>query len=121
MSARNRIPDYLEHMLEAATQACAYVQGLNQADFLEDKKTQQAVILNLILIGEEATKLLKDHEPFANAYPQLPLRNMKGMRNRIAHGYFEINLKVVWETVQVALPQLMQLLPSIITSVNKNS
>ncbi len=121
MSTSNRVPDYLEHMLEAATQACAYVQGLNQPDFLEDKKTQQAVILNLILIGEEAAKLLKDHEPFANAHPQLPLRSMKGMRNRIAHGYFEINLEIVWETVQVALPQLVQLLSSIIASVNENS
>jgi uncharacterized protein with HEPN domain len=114
MSAINRIPDYLGHMLEAATQACAYVEGIQKEDFLEDKKTQQAVVLNLILIGEEAAKLLKDHEDFALAHPQLQLRNMKGMRNRIAHGYFEINLDTVWETVQTALPVLMRQLPGII-------
>lgn len=116
MSAINRVPDYLGHMLEAATQACAYVEGLHKADFLEDKKTQQAVVLNLILIGEEATKLLKDHEAFALAHPQLQLRSMKGMRNRIAHGYFEINLDTVWETVQTALPEMIQQLPGIIES-----
>jgi len=48
MSA-SRVPDYLDHMLEAAVQACAYVEGLPKQDFLADKRTQQAVILNLIL------------------------------------------------------------------------
>ena len=104
----DRLPDYLDHMLEAATLACSYVQGMDREAFACDKKTQQAVILNLILIGEEATKVLKDHEAFALAHPQVPWRAMKGMRNRIAHGYFEINLDVVWETVQTALPLLRQ-------------
>lgn len=47
----SRIPDYLAHMLEAATLACTYVEGLDRNTFAQDKKTQQAVILNLILIG----------------------------------------------------------------------
>lgn len=109
----SRVPDYLDHMLEAAVQACAYVEGLSKENSLADKNTQQAVILNLIFIGEEATKLLKDNEAFANTYPQLPLRSMKGMRNRIAHGYFEINLDTVWETTQTALPQLIEQLPAV--------
>lgn len=82
-------------------------------DYLDDKRTQQAVILNLILIGEEATKLLKDDEAFADQHPEVPWRSMKGMRNRIAHGYFEINLETVWETIQTALPQLSARLPTI--------
>lgn len=109
----SRVADYLDHMLEASLQACAYVEGLSKEDFLNDKRTQQAVILNLILIGEEATKLLKDDEAFAGQHPQVPWRSMKGMRNRIAHGYFEINLETVWDTVQIALPQLSAQLPAI--------
>jgi uncharacterized protein with HEPN domain len=109
----SRVADYLDHMLEAALQACAYVEGLTQADFEDDKRTQQAVILNLILIGEEATKLLKDDEAFANLHPEIPWRSMKGMRNRIAHGYFEINLDTVWETIQSALPDLIKQLPAV--------
>jgi len=112
-----RLTDYLEHMQEAARLACSYVEGLDKADFLEDKRTQQAVVLNLILIGEEATRILKDHETFANSHPQIPWRSMKGMRNRIAHGYFEINLDVVWETVQSALPALMDQLPAVRASL----
>ena len=104
-------------MLEAAVQACAYVEGASKEEFFQDKRTQQAVILNLILIGEEATKLLKDNEAFAEQHPQVPWRSMKGMRNRIAHGYFEINLETVWETIQTALPSLIEQLPAIQDSV----
>ncbi len=112
-----RLTDYLDHMQEAARLACSYVEGLDKEDFLEDKRTQQAVILNLILICEEATRILKDHEAFANSHPQIPWRSMKGMRNRIAHGYFEINLDVVWETVQSALPDLIRQLPAVRASL----
>lgn len=101
-----RLPDYIDHMLEAVEQACSYVEGMPKLDFLEDKRTQQAVVLNLIVIGEVATKILKDHEDFANLHSNVPWSSMKGMRNRIAHGYYDINLDTVWETVQTALPEL---------------
>lgn len=109
----NRLVDYLDHMQVAASRACTYVQGLNREGFLSDEKTQQAVILNIIVIGEAATKLLKDHEVFLNQHPQIPWRSMKGMRNRIAHGYFDINLDVVWDTVAQALPELLLSLPAV--------
>ncbi|MEQ6340119.1 MAG: DUF86 domain-containing protein [Gammaproteobacteria bacterium] len=109
----NRLPDYLDHMIEAAQQACSYVEGMDKEDFLADKRTQQAVILNLVIIGEAATKLIQNHSAFLDQHADVPWRSMKGMRNRIAHGYFEINLDVVWETVQTALPQLLDLLPAI--------
>ncbi len=92
----NRLPDYLDHMLEAAQQACSYAEGLRKKDFIADKRTQQAVILNLVIIGEAATKLLKDYSKFLDQHPGVPWRSMKGMRNRIAHGYFDIDLDVVW-------------------------
>lgn len=101
-----RLPDYIDHMLEAVGQACSYVEGMPKLDFLEDKRTQQAVVLNLIVIGEVATKILKDHEDFAKLNADVPWSSMKGMRNRIAHGYYDINLDTVWETVQTALPEL---------------
>jgi uncharacterized protein with HEPN domain len=77
------------------------------------QETQQAVILNLIIVGEAATKLLKDHGAFLEQHPELPWRNMKGMRNRVAHGYFDINLDMVWDTVQTALPELLDRLPAV--------
>jgi len=49
---------------------------------------------------------------FVQHHPRTPWRNMRGMRNRIAHGYFDINLDVVWDTVQTALPELLASLSS---------
>jgi uncharacterized protein with HEPN domain len=108
--SESRLPDYLDHMQQAATDACAFVEGLGKTDFLEDKRTQQAVIMSLIIIGEAATKVM-DYADFTQAHAQVPWRSMRGMRNRIAHGYFDINLDVVWDTVQTALPELLKQLP----------
>lgn len=113
MSKDFRLPDYLDQMLAAATQVCSYVDGMDKDAFLRDKRTQQAVVLNLVIIGEVASKLLHDYAPFLDGYPSIPWRSMKGMRNRIAHGYFDIDIAVVWDTVQSALPQLLKILPSI--------
>ncbi len=107
----NRLSDYLDHMQQAAADACAFVQGLSREDFLEDKRTQQAVIMSLIIIGEAATKVMEGYAEFTQTHAQVPWRHMRGMRNRIAHGYFDINLDLVWDTVQTALPELLQQLP----------
>jgi uncharacterized protein with HEPN domain len=59
------------------------------------------------------TKMMDGYAGFAQAHAELPWRNMRGMRNRIAHGYFDINLDVVWDTVQAALPELLKRLPAV--------
>ena len=108
-----RLIDYIDHLQQAATDACAFAGGMNKADFLIDKRTQQAVIMSLVIIGEAATKVMDNHPEFARQHASMPWRNMRGMRNRVAHGYFDINLDVVWETVCTALPQLLQQLPAV--------
>ena len=102
----NRLSDYLEHMRQAAADAVGFVEGMSRTDFLNDKRTQQAVVMSLIVLGEAATKVMDHYPDFADAHPQIPWRNMRGMRNRIAHGYFDIDQDVVWDTVQAALPPL---------------
>ena len=109
----NRLIDYIGHMLEASQQACTYVEGLDKDEFLSDKKTHQAVILNIVVIGEAATKLVNDYPDFTEQHGQVPWKSMRGMRNRIAHGYFDINLDIVWDTVNAALPQLIEQLTAI--------
>lgn len=94
-------------MQQAAADAMAFTEGMRQDDFLADKRTQQAVIMSLIVLGEAATKVMDRYPDFANQHAQVPWRNMRGMRNRIAHGYFEINLGLVWDKVQTALPPLV--------------
>ena len=66
------------------------------------------------LIGEAATKLLQEHGNFLDRYPAISWRHMKGMRNRLAHGYFAIDLDAVWETVQTALTELCEQLTAVL-------
>lgn len=108
-----RLPDYLDHMREATADACHFVEGMTRQAFLADKRTQQAVIMSLVIMGEAATKIMDRYPGFAEQHSEVPWRNIRGMRNRIAHGYFEINLDTVWETVQSALPELYSQLSNI--------
>ncbi len=64
--------------------------------------------MSLIIIGEAATKVMDGYAEYARAHADVPWRGMRGMRNRIAHGYFDINLDVVWDTVNTALPTLLR-------------
>ena len=107
------VRDLLGHITQSAADARSYVEGLTKEDFLADKRTQQAVVMNLIIIGEAASKLMDVHAEFTQRYPQVPWRSMRGMRNRIAHGYFDIDLNVVWNTVQEDLPALLNALSGI--------
>jgi uncharacterized protein with HEPN domain len=111
--SQNRLPDYLEHIRQAAEDARSFVEGLTMNDFLVDRRTQQAVIMSLIIIGEAATKIMDGHAEFTQAHAEVPWRSMRNMRNRMAHGYFDVDLDVVWETVHEWLPQLLEQMSTI--------
>lgn len=111
--SENRLPDYIDHIEQAAADARSFMEGLAKDDFLADKRTQQAVIMSLIIIGEAATKVMDGYTEFTQAHAEVPWRSMRNMRNRMAHGYFDINLDLVWETVQEWLPELLKQLPAV--------
>jgi uncharacterized protein with HEPN domain len=101
-----RSADYIDHMLQAIALACGYVEGLDQPAFEADKRTQQAVLLNIMVIGEASAKLAASDPDLLATHPGVPWSAMRGMRNRVMHGYFDVDLQVVWDTVQLALPRL---------------
>lgn len=70
--------------------------------------------MSLIIIGEAATKIMDGYTAFTQAHSEVPWRSMRNMRNRMAHGYFDINLDIVWDTVQEWLPELLKQLPSVL-------
>lgn len=82
--SENRLPDYLDHIQQAATDARSFVEGMAKDDFLADKRTQQAVIMSLIVIGEAATKVMDGYVEFTQAHADVPWRSMRNMRNRMA-------------------------------------
>lgn len=108
-----RLADYLQHMQQAASDAIAHVGRMDKKEFIQDRRTQQAVVFNLVVLGEAAGNVLSDHAAFAATHIEVPWRAMRATRNRVAHGYFDINVDVIWETVQTALPQLLAILPSV--------
>mgnify|MGYP002648060999 CR=1 FL=1 len=75
--SENRLPDYLDHIQQAATDARSFVEGMAKDDFLADKRTQQAVIMSLIVIGEAADDWT-DAEALASAFNTL-LQGLSGM------------------------------------------
>jgi uncharacterized protein with HEPN domain len=107
MSENIRLPDYIGHIQQAALDACSFVEGMDKTNFLGDRRTQSAVVMCLVIMGEASAKVMDRHAEFAQVHSEIPWRGMRGMRNRIAHGYFEIDLELVWHTVQTALPSLL--------------
>jgi uncharacterized protein with HEPN domain len=101
-----RIPEYLQHILVAIDRATGYVSGLDIAAFRKDERTQDAVIRSIEIIGEAAKQVRSADLDFAKRHAHIPWELLYGMRNRIVHDYFEIDLTVVWQTVQLDLPVL---------------
>lgn len=81
-----RLSDYLQHIRDAAMDARSFTDGLTQEQFMRDKRTQRAVVMSLIIVGEAASQIANSYPEFANKHADVPWRQMRGMRNRIAHG-----------------------------------
>lgn len=105
---KQRLTDYLSHILEAIERINRYTEGMDEATFLGNQMAQDAVIRNLEIVGEASHNIEKDCPDFAAAHPELPLLPAYEMRNAVAHGYFKVDLKLVWNTIHRNLPGLHQ-------------
>ncbi len=94
---------YIDDILEAIHQIRKYLADQNEESFLKDRKTQDAVIRNLEIIGEAAGKL---PEQMQKGEPEIDWRKITGLRNILIHEYFGINLPIVWDVVQNKLGPL---------------
>lgn len=101
-----RLADYLRHVLDAIVRIQGYIEGIGETDFLEDKKSQDAVIRNFEVIGEASNRICSRFEDFAAQHPEVPWALAYEMRNALAHGYFRFDLRIVWKTIQQDLPPL---------------
>ena len=101
-----RLPDYLNHILEAIERIEEYVSELDEMAFLGNKLVQDAVIRNFEVIGEASNNIEKRFPEFVAAHPELPLASAYQMRNAVAHGYFQVDFEILWKTIQRDLPGL---------------
>ena len=103
----------LKHMLEYARDALAFVKDATKDDLKNDKMLAFAVTRAIEVIGEAA-----DHvsETFRDGHPQIPWRQIIGARNRLIHGYFAVDLDIVWQVVTQNLPELIEELEQLVES-----
>lgn len=115
-----RAKDYLLHMLEAADRVLQYTSGVNEEEFLANQMMQDAVVRNIEIIGEAANNLLEAGPEFAARYPSIPFAQIYGMRNRVAHGYFAVSTAMIWDSVQVDLPDLRKQIVAVLGELPEN-
>lgn len=115
---QQRLADYLGHILEAIERIVQYTEHMSEMDFLDNLMVQDAVIRNIEIIGEASNNIEKQYSEFAAANPELPLVSAYEMRNAVAHGYFTVDLEVVWKTIQADLPGLYQQVRKIIGNLS---
>lgn len=99
-----RDPDLLmEDILAAVRKIERYTSGMDEELFRQDDKTVDAVVRNLEIIGEATRHLPED---FLARHPDVPWRQIAGMRNRLVHEYFGVDLDLIWQVIRQHLPQL---------------
>lgn len=101
-----RVQDYLEHILEALARIARYTAGKSPQEFSRDTLVQDAVLRNLGIVGEAARRIMTEAPDFVAAHPEIPVTAMYATRNRITHGYEEVDLDIVWNLVQSDVPDL---------------
>ena len=102
----------LRHALDAAREAFDFTKGHRRVDLDTDRKLSLSLVRLLEIIGEAARGITME---FRIEHSELPWKSMIGMRDRLVHGYFDVNLDVVWETVTNDLPPLIEKLEKIVT------
>ena len=107
MSKGRDVTDYLADILQAIDDVAEFIEGMDFARFAEDKKTVNAVIRSLEVIGE-ATKYIP--ASFRKRHPEIPWSKMAGMRDVLIHDYMGVDHMTVWKAAKERLPEIRPLL-----------
>ena len=103
--------DYLEDIIKAMEDVSKFIEGQEFCDFAEDDKTVSAVIRKLEIIGEAVKKIPNEVK---KNYSQIPWKDIAGMRDKLIHEYFGVDLKRVWSTAKKDIPNLKPLFDKIL-------
>jgi uncharacterized protein with HEPN domain len=106
--------DYLQDMLDSINDIESFTHGMSYTTFRDDRKTIYAVTRCIEIIGEGANKIpkyLKDQ------YPEIPWVQVAGMRNKMIHEYFGVDVSILWQTIEDDIPFLKNAIEEIINSL----
>jgi uncharacterized protein with HEPN domain len=105
---------FLQHMLDALNKIELFCQALSEEDFIHDDKTNLAVARLLEIIGEAARHI---SDEMIELLPEIPWKDMVGLRNILIHEYFGVDLGIVWSTIKQDLPLLKKVISKYLESI----
>lgn len=105
------IGDYIQDILEAMVNATKFIENLSYDEFVQDTKTVYAVLRAIEVIGE-AIKNIPDE--IRKKYPEIPWKDMAGMRDKVIHEYFGVKIERVWLTVKDDIPRIKPLIKKVL-------
>lgn len=121
MTKSLRVPDYLGHILQAIERIDRYTADLDEIGFLNSELVQDAVIRNIEIVGEASNNILRVDAEFAADHDEIPWQVMYTMRNRVSHGYEQVDLEIVWKAIQYDLPALHIQVQEALTNLPQNN
>jgi uncharacterized protein with HEPN domain len=101
----------IQHMIDAAEEALSFISDISEREFNKSRMLILSVIKEIEIIGEAASKISDETRIRFN---NIPWQDIVGMRNKLIHGYFDVNSKLVWNTIKNDLPQLISSLKEIL-------
>lgn len=107
---------YLQDIVEASERIASYVKDVTYSDFETDQMRIDAVIRNLQIIGEAVKKLPNSIQ---DRYPNIAWQEIAGLRNRVTHVYFDVDLNIIWDVVQFELPMLRTQIQQILKEIRE--
>ena len=116
MSNQQRDDSYLADIEEACRRILDYTQGMKYEAFLKNSLVQDAVLRNFQIIGEAAKRVSND---LRQSNPDIPWREMMGMRDKVVHDYIGVNFATVWDTIEQNLPQLLNQVTSLLDALEE--
>jgi len=113
---KRKIGDYVEDIISAMDKSIDFVKNISYEEFTRDDKTVFAVVRALEIIGEAAKKIPDD---IRKNYPEIPWKDITGMRDKVIHEYFGVKLSIVWRTIKEEIPPLKPIFEKILRDLEE--